>query len=286
MAIDKKELIRAVKVFNKDRDVDDKIPTDLEDRDMMEKFVEMVNKVNEDGGDIPEKCVEVYNSEWLQGAMAGEDEVVEETEVENEEEEINEMDTEKTEETQGEVAEEAVTEVEKIDEELVKEGPPKTVKSKGKGKKVDKKKGATKVEVVKEATPKTTKGKKGKERETVSSFDTSKKATNVKAAKEEAKKKTEEKKAASVSSGTRNKSVNKLSVRVEGSDLLVEFKAINKSEKFKLPSKKEDFESIKKVFDNASVFATKYEATQGQLDAIRKAMGGSGFYRREKKVSN
>jgi len=168
--IDKKELVRAVKVWNKEHKVgtDYNIPTDMEDRDMMEKFVDALNKANESGEDLPEKCIDVYNSDWLQEAMAVDIEGTEE-ETTNEKEE-NEM----TEEKAVEIGKEEETEIVVVEEKEAKEKPKKKANSK---------KAKSKEAELEKETVSTVGTKRGSKKE------------QIKEAKETAKKKAEEKEA-------------------------------------------------------------------------------------------
>jgi len=166
--IDKKELVRAVKVWNKEHKIgtDYNIPTDMEDRDMMEKFVDALNKANEFGEDLPEKCIDVYNSDWLQEAMAVDIEGTEE-ETTNEKEE-NEM----TEEKAVEIGKEEETEIVVVEEKEAKEKPKKKANSK---------KAKSKEAELEKETVSTVGTKRGSKKE------------QIKEAKETAKKKAEEK---------------------------------------------------------------------------------------------
>jgi len=83
-------------------------------------------------------------------------------------------------------------------------------------------------------------------------------------------------------SRSRNKSKNRMSVRIDDSNLIVEFKSLSKKKKYKLPEIG-DVEGLKKMFVAAKNYAVGFEATSGQMDAVRKILTGNGYSFRAKK---
>ncbi|WKZ32555.1 MAG: hypothetical protein QY316_11665 [Thermodesulfobacteriota bacterium] len=76
---------------------------------------------------------------------------------------------------------------------------------------------------------------------------------------------------------SRNKTKNRLSTRVnDAGKLVVDFQNGSRRE-WVLPSRNEKKE-IRKVIEEASVFAHENDATIGQINAIRKALTDSGYH--------
>jgi negative regulator of replication initiation len=72
------------------------------------------------------------------------------------------------------------------------------------------------------------------------------------------------------------KSTNRMSTRVENGKLHVSFQTGN-AESWDLPSKN-DTEGIREVRDQAVKFAEMYDATVGQVNAVKKALTDNGYY--------
>jgi negative regulator of replication initiation len=73
-----------------------------------------------------------------------------------------------------------------------------------------------------------------------------------------------------------NKSKDRLSAWIESNQLHLKFQSGN-SESWDLPSKN-DKAGIREVRDQAVTFAEDYGATEGQVNAVKKALTNKGYY--------
>lgn len=74
----------------------------------------------------------------------------------------------------------------------------------------------------------------------------------------------------------RNKATNRMSAHISNRRLVVDFASGHRRE-FKLPDKS-DKTGIRSTRDEACAFAEEHEATLGQVNAVKKALTGAGYY--------
>jgi hypothetical protein len=80
--------------------------------------------------------------------------------------------------------------------------------------------------------------------------------------------------------GGKRLATKRMSARVTDERLSVEIEGGN-SRKFELPQDKSDKAGTKSARDAAHVYARSQGATQGQIDAITKALNEAGYYTRQ-----